>query len=212
MGAKQQTMQLDIPARRLVLVRHGHYEREGNLGDTVWGLSALGRRQAARCGRRLVRQIPTYEGKFEGIYVSPWPRALQTAEIIAHELEIDKVRIKPYLHEIPPLVPADENGMSIHPGLPVSPPEDRKAAVAQIERVRARFLKSSRTDTSYLIVCHGNLIRYLVANTLGLPLESWMRMEICHASITEIRIFPNNISALVSYNDTGHHPPQLVSS
>ena len=205
-------MQLDIPARRLVLVRHGHYEREGDLGDSVWGLSALGRRQAARCGRRLVRQIPNYHGKFEGIYSSPWPRALQTAEIIAHELEIDKVRVKPYLHEVPPIVPADENGVSIHPGMGVTPPEDRKAAVSQLERVLARFLKSSRGDTTYLVVCHGNLIRYLVAHTLGLPLESWMRMDICHASITEIRVFPNNICALVSYNDTGHQPPQLVSS
>lgn len=205
-------MQVGIPARRLVLVRHGHYEREGDLGDTVWGLSALGRRQAARCGRRLLRQIPYYDGKFEGIYTSPWPRALQTAEIIAHELNVDKVRVKPYLHEIPPLVPADENGVSVHPGIPVTPEDDRKLAVDQLERVRARFFKATRSDCTYVIVCHGNLIRYLVAHTLGLPLESWMRMDIHHASITEIRIFPQNLCALMSYNDTGHHPPQLVSS
>jgi broad specificity phosphatase PhoE len=205
-------MEVDVPARRLILIRHGHYEREGDLGDTVWGLSALGRRQAARCGRRLLRQIPNYNSKFEGIYTSPWPRALQTAEIIAHELQLDKVRIKPYLHELPPLVNANEKGLSVHPGMPITPPEDRKAAVAQLERIQARFFKSSRADTTYVIVCHGNLIRYLVASTLGLPLEAWMNMDICHASITEIRIFPQNLCALVSYNDTGHHPPQLVSS
>ncbi len=205
-------MSAELPARRLVLVRHGHYERVGDLGDTVWGISPRGRRQAARTGRRLARLIPTYGGKFEGIYVSPWPRAIQTAEIIAHELDEAKVRIKPYLHEIPALVPADENGNSMHPALPPSSPGERAAAVEQLERIEARFFKPSKVDSTYVIACHGNLIRYLVARTLGLPLELWMKMDIAHGSITEVRIFPGGLAALVYYNDTGHFPPELVST
>lgn len=205
-------MVLEVPARRLLLVRHGHYDRVDNLGDTVWGISPKGRRQAARTGRRLCRMVPTYGGKFEGIYVSPWPRAIQTAEIIAHELDLPKVRIKPYLHEIPALVPADEKGRSMHPNIPPSSEGERAAAVEQLERIEARFFKASKSDATYVVVCHGNLIRYLVARTLGLPLESWMRMDIAHASITEVRIFPGNLCTLQSYNDTGHMPPELVST
>lgn len=205
-------MQSEVPSRRLLLVRHGHYERVGDLGDAVWGLSPLGRRQAARTGRRLARLVPTFGTNFEGMYTSPWPRALQTAEILAHELDLAKVRIKPYLHEIPPLVPADDKGQSIHPGLPVTSEADRDHAVKQIERIQARFFTSTKRDTTYILVCHGNLIRYLVARTLGLPLEAWMKMDIAHASITEVRIFPGALAALVSYNDTGHFPPELVST
>jgi broad specificity phosphatase PhoE len=198
--------------RRIVLVRHGHYERVGDLGDTVWALSPLGRRQAARTGRRLVRLLSIYPGKLEGLYASPWPRALQTAEIAAHELGIDRVRVKPYLHEIVPLVLTDDDGRSLHPHLPPSTDRDRAAAVDQIERVLARFFKPIRNDITTLVFTHGNLIRYLVATTLGLPFESWMRMDSCHASITEVRIFPNGQPALIYYNDTGHLPPSMVSS
>ena len=76
-------MSLEVVYSRILLVRHGHYERVGDQGDTVWGLTALGRRQAARTGRRLVQLIEAAQGKFEGLFSSPWPRALQTAEIIS---------------------------------------------------------------------------------------------------------------------------------
>lgn len=196
-------------ARRILLVRHGHYERTGNLGDEVWSLSALGRRQAARTGRRLARLIPSYPGRFEGIYSSPWPRALQTAEICAHEMDIDRVRIKEYLHEAVPLVPEDESGRSVHPDLPVTSEEERDATVEQVERIRARFFQPSKRNTTYLIFCHGNLIRYLVAATLGLPYEAWMRMDVNHASLSEIHVYPGDFTALISYNESGHLPPGL---
>ena len=45
-------MSLEVVHSRVILVRHGHYERIGEEGDTVWGLTPLGRRQAVRTGRR----------------------------------------------------------------------------------------------------------------------------------------------------------------
>ena len=39
-------MSLEVVHSRVILVRHGHYERIGDEGDTVWGLTPLGRRQA----------------------------------------------------------------------------------------------------------------------------------------------------------------------
>ena len=204
----------EVPARRLILVRHGHYDRVGDLGDDVWGLSALGRKQAARTARRLARMLAVYPGLLEGLYASPWPRALQTAQIAARELELDRVRVTPYLHECIPLVPAPEagGGLPIHPTLPVTGADERRWVHDQVERVIARFFKPSKRSSAFLLFTHGNLIRYLVADTLGLPFETWMRIDCSHASITEIRVFPGGFRALVSYNETSHLPPDLVSS
>ncbi len=201
------------PARRLLLVRHGHYERVDQLGDEVWGLSPLGRRQAVRTGRRLARILHQDHGKLEGLYSSPWPRALQTAQIAAHEMGIDRVRIKAYLHEATALVPAGPDGVrSVHPQLAVTSAPDRLATVAQVRRVLARFFRSTRTPSTFVIFTHGNLIRYLLADTLGLPYEAWMRMGICHASISDIRVFPGNVPALITFNETGHMPPHLITA
>ena len=203
----------EVPARRVLLVRHGHYERVDNLGDEVWGLSALGRRQAARTGHRLARLVPHFPGQFEGLYASPWPRAQQTAMISAHELGVDRIRVKPYLRETIPLVPLAADGVSsAHPILAATSPRDRREVSAQVRRVVARFFKGGNKSCTYLLFTHGNLIRYLLTETLGLPYESWMRIAICHASITEIRVFPGNVSALISFNDTGHLPPEMISA
>lgn len=203
----------EIPARRVLLVRHGHYERVNNLGDEVWGLSTLGRRQAARTGRRLARLVHHFPGQFEGLYASPWPRAQQTAVIGAHELGVDRVRIKTYLRETIPLVsPAADGVSSSHPSLAVSSAVDRLEVGAQVRRVFARFFKGGNKPCTYVLFTHGNLIRYLLTETLGLPYESWMRIAIYHASITEIRVFPGNIPALISFNDTGHLPPEMISA
>lgn len=201
----------EVPARRVLLIRHGHYERTGELGDGVWGLSPLGRRQAARTGRRLARLVPTHPGPLAGIYTSPFPRAIQTAEIAAIEMDIETVRIKPYLHEAIALVPEGDPRFTAS-GLRPTSEADRERTVQQLERIRSRFLQPTTRHSTTLLFCHGNLIRYLVAGALGLPLESWMRMEVHHAGITEFRVYPGPMVALISYNDTGHMPPSMVTS
>ncbi len=200
-----------MPTRRILLVRHGHYERVNNLGDLVWSLSPLGRAQATRTGQRLARLLPTYGDRFEGIFSSPWPRAAQTAELIAHELGLRTVRLKPYLHECPALVP-EEDARTRAMGLRPTTAEDRAATTAQIERIRVRFLRAPRVSSTVILVAHGNLIRYLVASALDLPWEMWMRMEHHHAGITELRAYSSTWCALIHFNETGHFSPELLSS
>lgn len=213
MSAPDLEPQDEAPARRLLLIRHGHYERVDDLGDEVWSLSTLGRRQAARTGRRLARLVAHFDGPLEGVYCSPWPRAQQTAVIAAREMGLDRVRVKEYLCETIPLVPAAADGVtSTHPLLPVTCDADRREVTEQVRRVVARFFRGGNKPSTYLLFTHGNLIRYLLAETLGLPYESWMRIAICHASITEIRVFPGNIPALISFNETGHLPPEMISA
>jgi broad specificity phosphatase PhoE len=199
--------------RRVFLIRHGHYDRVDDLGDTVWGLSPLGRRQATRLARRLVQVAGAVAGRFEGVYASPWPRATQTAEITARALDLDRVVTKPYLHECQPLVDSEDHVVrAIHPSIPPTSVEDREATCAHIARVRDRFFATPKRASKVLVFTHGNVVRAVVTATLGLPLEAWASMDIAHCSITEIRVYASGFEILASYNETGHLPPSLVTT
>jgi broad specificity phosphatase PhoE len=199
--------------RRLFLVRHGHYDRVDELGDLVWGLSPLGRRQAVRTGRRLAQFIEPGAARLQGLYSSPWPRALQTAEIIARELAVSRVRIKPYLHEAVALMdPLVIEPDSLPDGAQLTDDDDRARVETQVDRVRGRFFRPPRRDETLVLVAHGNLIRYLLATTLGLPLDAWLDLDIAHASVTELRVFSDGHQGVGSYNETGHLPPALITS
>jgi broad specificity phosphatase PhoE len=199
--------------RRIILVRHGHYDRSGGLGDAVWGLSPLGRRQSVRVGRRLDRLVGAAAGRFEGLYASPWPRASQTAEVAAREMDLAAVKIKPYLHEVVPLVDPDLLPGGLYPiGLEPTASEERDLAAAQVERVRGRFFKAPRRASHVVIFTHGNLIRYLVTSVLRLRYESWVFMDIAHCGLSEIRIYASGFEALICFNETGHLPLSMITT
>jgi len=181
----------------------------GELGDEVWGLSALGRKQATKTGRRLAALLGDEAARLEGLYASPWPRALQTAEIAARELGLQRVKVKPYLHESVVIVDAE---LAKRSTLPLTSPELRELASSQLAKVRGRFFRPARHTSTALVFCHGNLIRYLVAGTLGLALETWTALDSCHCSITEIRVYSPGHETLVRYNDTGHLPLAMITT
>ncbi len=191
------------PHRRLLLLRHGHYLRDGRTSDPAYRLSPLGRRQAVRLGRHLRALLASYDGSFEGIYTSPWARARETAEIVGHETGVSTLRIKPYLHETIPLPPA---------GDPPLPGHVRRAVVHQVERVRGRFFRPPSRNELVFVATHGNLIRYLVASILGLPFEAWVKLDIAHASITEVRIYEGGLDTLFAYAETAHLPAPMVTT
>jgi broad specificity phosphatase PhoE len=195
-----------------LLVRHGHYERVGDLGDEHWSLSALGRRQAARVGRRLSKVVAASTARLEGIFTSPWPRAAQTAEIAAREMEVDRVRVKPWLHETIAVVDPDRSPAGVYAGIPPATAEERELADAHVAKVRSRFFTRPSTSSLVIVFTHGNLIRYLVANTLDLPIDAWVSMDIHHCGITELRVYSSGLESLVAFNETGHLPPDLVTS
>ena len=138
---------------------------------------------------------------------------VQTAEIAARELELHSVKIKPWLHEVVPVVdPARVDFGPLPLGLETTPPEERAIAHQQIEKVRERFFKAPRRASLVLLFTHGNLIRFLVARTLRLPYEAWAMMDIAHSGITELRVYGSGFEALVSFNETGHLPPPLITT
>lgn len=151
--------------------------------------------------------------KLEGLFSSPWPRALETAEIVAREAGIEMIRVKPYLHECVPYMPARPSDTNATPhGIPVTTPQERDGIEEQMTRVVKRFLKRPSSGSVAVVCTHGNLIRYLVAEVFNQPWETWMKMEVSHAGITEIRIYRSGTLALASFNETGHLPPSMVTN
>ncbi len=200
---------------RILLIRHGHYERVGNLGDTVWGLTALGRKQASKTGRRLRDLLGRDRDQFGGLYSSPWPRALETAKLATRELRMrqDSIMVREYLHEVMPLVdPEVSANYGIHPGLPVTSKHDRELTVNQVARVREAFFSRPTRSSTIIVFTHGNLIRYLVTGVFKLPFEAWNRLDIAHAGITELQVFPEGFEALITFNDTGHMPVSMITT
>jgi serine/threonine-protein phosphatase PGAM5 len=175
-------------ARRLLLIRHGQYdEREEGTKD----LTALGRKQAKRIGKSLEFD------RIDAVYASTMLRARTTAGLIAEDRNLP-VQTTPLLCECIPT----KIGFYI-------PPDTIAEGKRQADRAFDRFFKKSRILRTELLVCHGNIIRYLVARALRVPGTTWRKMAIYHASITEIRIHSDGRAVLFSYNDVAHLPHKL---
>ncbi len=115
---------------------------------------------------------------------------------------------------------------------------------ARIEAAFRRFFHRADPeqshDTTEVIVCHGNVIRYFVCRYVGtkwilthslhnryktihnfnklyisralqLPPEAWLRISLAHCSITRLTIRPNGLVSLQSLGDSGHLPPNEIT-
>lgn len=185
-------------------MRHGQYAPE-NGGK----LTSLGREQAQVTGRWIGQQ---HAGQsFAAMWSSTLPRARETASIIAEALEEQgmprprrdgtRVRATGILRE----------GMYTKlAGFDVTL-EERDQDRARADRAWAQFFKTSRTDRFELVVCHGNLIRYLVCRALKVPVGRWTRMNSHHCAMTKILVRDTGAVRVVSYNETAHLPPNLIT-
>lgn len=172
-----------VGTRTLVLVRHGQYDT--NDGGR---LTALGREQAATTARFLEKL------RVDAIWASTLPRAKETAAIVAGAFPGKRVKHTRFLCE----------GMYTKvDGYELTAAErddDRKRA----DRAFAMLFKKSRTDRTELVVCHGNLIRYLVCLAIDVPYARWVRMTSHHCALTRVLIRDTGAVRLCSYNETGH--------
>lgn len=129
------------------------------------------------------------------------PRAKETAGIICDVFAKKRVRCSRLLCE----------GMYTKvEGYDLSPAE-RAEDRARADRAYAMLFKKSRTDRTELVVCHGNLIRYLVCLALDVPYARWMRMTSHHCAITRVLVRGSGSVRLCSYNETAHLPPDMIT-
>lgn len=186
-------------ARTIILVRHGNYVADANDSSPGPGLSPIGVAQA----RLVAARLAGMPGKFDAIYSSPMTRANETARLIAAELPGLPVEVLPDLEECTPKTRRAEVTQR-------EKPEEMAACAARLDRVfAARFVPARGGERRELMVCHGNVTRYLVTRVLGVDTESWLEMSVGHASITQIRVEPDGRFKINSVGDIGHIPPNL---
>jgi serine/threonine-protein phosphatase PGAM5 len=186
--------------RILYLVRHGQYDSKTKTSDKLGGrLTELGRTQAQLTAERL-RHLP-----IATIHHSTLRRASETASIIAAEVAAVPLRPARVLWECLPCIPPHLSQQFAH----VSEAVIEKDAL-QAQRAFERYFKAASKVTRHeIIVCHGNIIRYLVCRALQVPIESWTNTDIHNCGISEVAIEADGRMMLISHNDTGHLPYDL---
>jgi serine/threonine-protein phosphatase PGAM5 len=158
----------------------------------------LGRKQAGYTGKRLRENI------VDRIVHSTMPRAAETAAIIKKGLSYRG----PFqaCDELRECVPDFPKALRKKYGYT----DVKKLArdKAQAERAFKKYFKPSSKDSVEILVCHGNIIRYLICRLMGVDTLTWRLMDIqqCGISVVELRSKGTDRKVLISHNDVGHIP------
>jgi probable phosphoglycerate mutase len=199
----------------VLLVRHGLTATTGRL-LTGWlpgvSLDERGRAQAAALAARLA---PV---RLDAIVTSPLDRCRQTTEPIAVALDgsVDSVAVDPRLGEchygewtgrslkelekdpLWPVVQAHPSAVRFPGSGGESMLDMQHRAVAAVRDWNARLGK----DATYLICSHGDVIKAIVADSLGLHLDQCQRIQADPCSLTVIR-YTTLRPFLLRLNDVG---------
>jgi serine/threonine-protein phosphatase PGAM5 len=180
----------------IYLIRHGMYDRDEKADDRVGnGLNALGHEQARLLGARLA-VLPV---KFHALVSSDFTRARETADDIGALLHMATVR-DTLLHECTPTAEHPEY-------MAGATPADISLCVSNLEAAwKKYFAPTPEADTHDLLICHGNVIRWLVAEATGGDVRQWYRPDIANASLTVLAVRADGTCRLVMYSDVGHIP------
>lgn len=187
--------------RTIYLVRHGQYDHADERDEfTGRGLVPLGIAQARLLAARL-RAMPV---AFTSLTSSTMTRARQTARVIGREFPGLELKQDPLISECTPPtwrqdVMAEETA------------ETMAACVKNIERFFSEhFVPSPDAAARHdIVVCHGNVIRYLVTKALKVDTMAWLQMSISNCSLTIIRVNPDGTMKLDAFGDYGHIPENL---
>jgi serine/threonine-protein phosphatase PGAM5 len=199
--------------RRLYLIRHGQYEdidyslldgdfklaHAQKLALKQGGLTPVGVEQAQRTAQRL-HSLPV-----SAIHSSTMRRALETAEIVRRwfpGIPLQRTRL---LWECLPTALERHNTYWSRFSADEIAQHTKRAS-----RAFDRYFKCARgQDKHELLICHGNLIRYLVCRVVQVPPEAWSRFGSYNCGITEVQINSDGRMWVLAYNDTGHLPEHL---
>lgn len=186
--------------RTIYLVRHGFYDIKDDADPDVGkALVPLGVAQARLVGARL-RALPV---EIDALYTSTMTRARQTASVIHDEfphLDLQKTRI---LRECTPTTWREDIMESLESG------EAAECEVQLEKAFKEFFVSSPNEDRHEVLVCHGNVIRYLVTRVQGVDPHSWLQMSVGNCSITMIRINADGSFKILTVGDVGHLPPNM---
>jgi probable phosphoglycerate mutase len=180
---------------RLYLVRHG----DATAADG--GLSALGREQADRLGRRL-RSV-----RFTAIHHSPLARAAETAAIVGGHLPGVPAHVCDHVADRTPVPsPAyrDAYPERWHAWFDRVPDDERDDDAVPLRAAVAHLGGTGPTDRDDLLVTHAFVVGWFVRHVLDAPEWRWMGLNHDNCGLTIVQWETGRPPMLVSYNDTGH--------
>jgi serine/threonine-protein phosphatase PGAM5 len=192
-----------VPGVKTVyLVRHGEYDRDDDRDPTIGkGLVPLGVAQARLVGARL-RAMPV---DFTSLYSSTMTRARETALVIGEDFPELELEVSPLLSECTP--PIDPVELASH-----LDPHTLTCCQERLDEAFSTFFRPSCSgDRHDVVVCHGNMIRYLVMKALGVNAGRWYAMSIANCSLTVITITPAGSMLVRSFSETGHLPETMTT-
>ncbi|XP_069820138.1 serine/threonine-protein phosphatase PGAM5, mitochondrial isoform X2 [Dendropsophus ebraccatus] len=189
--------------RHIFLIRHSQYKLDGK-SDTERVLTSLGREQAELTGQRLA----SLGLKYSHIIHSSMTRAKETTEIISKYLPDVKKYSTDLLREGAPIRP---DPPVCHWKPDVEYHEDGPRIEAAFRNYIHRAEPKQEEDSYEIIICHANVIRYIVCRALQLPPEAWLRMSLNNGSITYLVVRPNGNVSLRMLGDSGFMPPEKLS-
>jgi serine/threonine-protein phosphatase PGAM5 len=179
------------------LIRHGHYDRDSTVDDDVSGngLDALGREQAKLVGARLAR-LPV---KPASLVASTYRRARETAEIAGRAMGRAPV-LDSLIRECTPHTPRADILRRLAPG-------EAAACDSTLALAWAKYLAPTPdADRHDVLVCHGNVIRWMTSRAVADEARHWLGMDVANASITVLAVRPDGTVRLVCFSDVGHLP------
>jgi serine/threonine-protein phosphatase PGAM5 len=191
-------------SRTIYLIRHGQYdlsdERDPDVGR---GLVPLGIAQTKLVTDRL-KGLPV---NMTSLISSTMTRARQTAMIINQEFPELILQRDSLIREC--TMPTWREDI-----MEEEDPEDLVDCTAKLDSAFSIYFKSSpdENDRHDIIVCHGNVIRYFVTKALNVNSLSWLQMTVTNCGITVIKIKPDGMMKLISFNDRGHIPANMQTS
>lgn len=196
-----------------LLIRHASHDWLGKgLAGRISGVSLneLGRREAETLAQRLER------ARVDALYSSPRERTLETAFPVASRRQLD-VRTLPELDEIDF---GEWNGkmfseLEADPEWPTwvnrrsqaQPPNGEPIQMACDRALRAiERLASEHADGAVALFSHGDVIKSVLANHLGVSLDELERFDVAPASIS-VLLVGDGWSRVTLVNDTGDLAP-----
>lgn len=190
----------------IYLIRHGlnDYVNQGKLAGRLPGvhLNDVGREQAAQVAAELKA------GKLQAVYSSPLERAAETAKPIAAAQGLEVVS----LEGLSEINIGRWQGLSLRaarrrklwPTIQRSPSQARFPEGESFLEAQARIvdaLETIRTNHSGTIACvsHADPIKLAIAHYVGMPIDSFQRLEIGPSSISELS-FKEGSARLIRLN------------
>jgi serine/threonine-protein phosphatase PGAM5 len=181
----------------LYLIRHGAYDRDTTNDDdrVSSGLNALGHEQARLVGERLAGLPITPHA----LVSSDFLRARQSADDIGRVLRMTPAADS-LIHECTPASDRPDYMRDLSA-------DDIALCESNLAAAIGKYLvPTPDADQIDVLVCHGNVIRSLVARALGMDPKTWTHMDIANGSLTILAVRPDGVTRMVTFSDAGHIP------